>query len=101
MTPIVLEIGRSRGDTAEEVLESIIAEYRTRSFDSGGRVAQELAAVVVAELRRPDRWNGEAVYVMTGPDRRNLEVTNNASRRLWLLEHGWDIAGASPWDPWQ
>lgn len=89
---IFLEISRSRGDTVEEVLENILADYRTRSFDSAGKVANELAAVVVAELRRLDRWNGQPVYVMTGPDRRDLEVTNSASRISALFVAGWRVA---------
>jgi len=88
----------SRGDTAEEVLRSLGADYRHRAFDRGGRMVQQLAAEVVSELRRIGEWNGERVYVLLDWDGRRVEVTNDARTRLLLMEAGWRIAASCPRD---
>lgn len=101
---IILEASFSRGDTAEEVLESILADYRTRAFGRGGRfsrTAQQLADVVLAELRRLEEWNGKTIYVLIDWAALRLEVTNDAALFEHLYIHGWRLAGWAPREPWE
>lgn len=95
---IFLEISRSRGDTVEEVLENILADYRTRAFDKEGKQAQCLAAVIVGKMRQLGRWpEGQTLYVLVdGWPSMQMKITTWEDERRVLVEDGWKLIAWSP-----